>query len=813
MGFENLMPIFSKLQETIFQSDFNEIDFPSMAIVGSQSSGKSSIIENIVGKDFLPRGTGIVTRRPLIIQLINFKLNEQSEFESPLSSNSISSNLNEIYSLSTSVSSITDERILKEVSTNKNMRNDESIFSLTSTSEWGEFCHLPGKKFFDFSEIKNEIEEETRRVAGKNKEISSLPINLKIFSNKVVNLTLIDLPGLTKIPVGDQPTDIENQIKRLILEYISRSNCIILAVLPANVDLANSESLKLARLVDPVGKRTLGILSKLDLMDHGTNALEIIKGNLYPLKLGFIGVINRSQYDIDNNKSMKDFLEFEHEFFKKNHVYNSVIDKCGIQNLARILNSILMNHIKEKLPEIRSNLYSLLSIKEKELSMFGPSYSILNETKETRSAKFLTIMTRFSNSFINSIDGIFPQGITTNELCGGARIYFIFNEIYGSKLSLINPMKNLNFDDIKTAIKNSTGSRPSLFVPESAFDLLVKPQINLLEDPSRHCVELIYEELMKIVHLCSHDDRSELKNYPIFQEKLLEVVNDLLKERLGPTIKYVESLIEIQKSYINTNHPNFIGPAKAMSLIIQEYQNCNNFEKKKNHNMSLDLVSKNTAKNKGLDLNLEDDIANIDINDNDHDLINENVSLLKSDTGKQQFHYDSFLNYFFGKESYSNQSNLQSQLKSGSFLSNNLIKQHSVNHNDLNSLSLHDLQIPASKTENFNHEYGNSLFKSENQINQFDEKERLECELIRRLIISYFQIVREIIQDQVPKSIMCLLVNYIKDNIQNRLVVKLYNETLISELLIEDKGIEEQRNKCIKSIESYKKALKVIEIL
>jgi len=69
----------------------------------------------------------------------------------------------------------------------------------------------------------------------------------------VLNLTLIDLPGLTKVPIGDQPADIENQIKAMIFQFIKRENCLILAVTPANTDLANSDALKLAKEVDSQG--------------------------------------------------------------------------------------------------------------------------------------------------------------------------------------------------------------------------------------------------------------------------------------------------------------------------------------------------------------------------------------------------------------------------------------------------------------------------------------------------------------------------------------------------------------------------------
>jgi dynamin 1-like protein len=113
-----------------------------------------------------------------------------------------------------------------------------------------------------------------------------------------------------------------------------------LAVSPANVDLVNSEALKLARQVDPQGKRTIGVLTKLDLMDHGTNALEILSGRVYPLKLGFIGVVNRSQQDIQGNKSLADALKAEAEFFKYHPAYRNMAHRCGTQFLAKSLNIV-----------------------------------------------------------------------------------------------------------------------------------------------------------------------------------------------------------------------------------------------------------------------------------------------------------------------------------------------------------------------------------------------------------------------------------------------------------------------------------------
>lgn len=347
----------------------------------------------------------------------------------------------------------------------------------------------------------------------------------------------------------------------MISEYIAKPNSIVLAVSPANVDIVNSEALKLARHVDPLGRRTIGVLTKVDLMDHGTNALDILSGRVYPLKLGFVGVVNRSQQDIQGNRPMEDALKAETEFFRHHPAYRNIAARCGTQFLAKTLNQTLMAHIRERLPDIKARLNTLMGQTQQELASYGDMHF---SGKEHRGSMILQLMTRFATSFISSIDGTSTE-ISTKELSGGARIYYIFNSVFGSSLESIDPTCNLSALDIRTAIRNSTGPRPSLFVPEMAFDLLVKPQIKLLEIPSQRCVELVYEELIKICHTCGS---TELSRFPRLQAKLIEVVSDLLRERLGPASSYVESLISIQRAYINTNHPNFLGAAAAMSHVV-----------------------------------------------------------------------------------------------------------------------------------------------------------------------------------------------------------------------------------------------------
>ncbi|KAF6840132.1 dynamin-related protein [Colletotrichum plurivorum] len=802
---DDLLTTVNKLQDLVFNTIGNDsLDLPQIVVVGSQSAGKSSVLENIVGRDFLPRGSGIVTRRPLILQLINVPEDEsaadplQDPYRSP---------------------------------------------DVARRSEWAEFHHIPNRRFTDFSDVKREIENETSRVAGNNKGINRQPINLKIYSPHVLNLTLVDLPGLTKVPIGDQPTDIEKQTRNLISEYIAKPNSIILAVSPANVDIVNSEALKLARHVDPLGRRTIGVLTKVDLMDHGTNALDILSGRVYPLKLGFIGVVNRSQQDIQGNKPMEEALKAESEFFRHHPAYRNIAIRCGTHYLAKTLNTTLMAHIRERMPDIKARLNTLMGQTQQELASYGDMHF---SGKEHRGSLILQQMTRFATSFISSIDGTSTE-ISTKELCGGARIYYIFNSVFGMSLESIDPTSNLSALDIRTAIRNSTGPRPSLFVPEMAFDLLVKPQIKLLEIPSQRCVELVYEELIKICHTCGS---TELSRYPRLQAKLIEVVSDLLRERLGPTSSYVESLISIQRAYINTNHPNFLGAAAAMSNVVSNKQER---ERKRLIQEERERREKRRLKElgaNGADMPEEDEETTVadkadstalrkqaskgarslspGVRENGTPGLNTALNGARS-ASPSRFNgqglggaRDSFLTYFFGKDGASPIGAAQGM----SPMPNSSIARHVSQSSEPTfsqsirrpeeKLALRTPVQPAAREDEL--EFGKSSrsidfgapFGATGGEPAMTEREAMETELIRALISSYFNIVRESIADQVPKAVMHLLVNHCKDVVQNRLVSELYKEALFEELLYEDDGVKKEREKCEKLLQTYREAAKII---
>ncbi|PSS23324.1 hypothetical protein M430DRAFT_96680 [Amorphotheca resinae ATCC 22711] len=520
-----LITLVNKLQDVFTTVGVqNPIDLPQIVVVGSQSSGKSSVLENIVGRDFLPRGTGIVTRRPLVLQLIN---------RAPAAKTN---------------------GLKDEVNTDSDKE--------ANVDEWGEFLHIPGQKFYDFNKIRDEIVKETEAKTGRNAGISPAPINLRIYSPNVLTLTLVDLPGLTKVPVGDQPRDIERQIREMVLKQISKPNAIILAVTGANTDLANSDGLKLAREVDPEGQRTIGVLTKVDLMDEGTDVVDILAGRIIPLRLGYVPVVNRGQRDIDNRKPITAALDNEKNFFENHKAYRNKSSYCGTPYLARKLNLILMMHIKQTLPDIKARIQASLQKYSAELqslgdSMLGNSANIV-----------LNIITEFSNEWRTVLEGNNTE-LSSVELSGGARISFVFHELYSNGIKAVDPFDQVKDVDIRTVLYNSSGSSPSLFVGTAAFELIVKQQIRRLEEPSLKCVSLVYDELVRI--LTQLLGKQLFRRYPQLKEKFHAVVIAFFKKVMDPTNKLVKDLVSMESCYINTGHPDFLNGHRAMAIVNERH--------------------------------------------------------------------------------------------------------------------------------------------------------------------------------------------------------------------------------------------------
>ncbi|KAJ7317210.1 hypothetical protein JRQ81_003372 [Phrynocephalus forsythii] len=323
---------------------------------------------------------------------------------------------------------------------------------------------------------------------------------------------------------------------------------------------------------------------------------------------------------------------------------------------------LLMHHIWDCLPERPTRVNVLTAHSQSVLQSYG-------QPTEDKKATMLQIIIKFATEYCNAIEGT-TRNLETSELCGGARICYIFHKTFGHTLESMEPLAGLTTLDILTAIRNATGPRPALFVPEVSFELLVKRQIKRLEEPSLRCVELVHEELQRIIQHCPTYNTQELLRFPKLREAIVEVVTGVLRRRLPITNEMVHNLVAIELAYINTMHPDFF----------------------------------------------------------DTSLVSASVSGSK----------------------------------------------------------------PMPTTQ------------------RLSQREQRDCEVIRRLVESYFLIVRKSIQDSIPQTIMHFLVNYVKDHLHSELVGQLYKSQRLDTLLAESEDVAQQRNEVANMLKALQRASQTI---
>uniref|UniRef100_A0A8C9VNL3 Myxovirus (influenza virus) resistance G n=1 Tax=Scleropages formosus TaxID=113540 RepID=A0A8C9VNL3_SCLFO len=279
-----------------------DLALPSIAVIGDQSSGKSSVLEALSGVA-LPRGSGIVTRCPLELKLRKLKGGVQWR----------------------------------------------AVISYREESA----------EFFDPMQVEQYVKKAQNELAGEGVGICEELISLEISSPDVCDLSLIDLPGIARVPVRGQPDNIADQIRSLILKVISKGETINLVIVPCNVDIATTEALKMAQEVDPEGKRTLAILTKPDLVDKGTekSVLDIVHNKVIPLSKGYLIVKCRGQQQINDRISLTEASRIERDFFRRHEYFSSLLyeDKATIHKILKSL-PLLSEQIKKQLWDTKKEL-------------------------------------------------------------------------------------------------------------------------------------------------------------------------------------------------------------------------------------------------------------------------------------------------------------------------------------------------------------------------------------------------------------------------------------------------------------------------
>jgi len=505
-----------------------EPELPRLVVVGTQSSGKSSLLNGFLAADILPLGEQMVTRAPLNLQLVH-----------------------------------TPEPA--------NMRAEFGEFA---SGAWVPTTSIP-LAFPDptpaqLTRIRECIEAQTEARAGSRKAVSSTPIFLRYFSPNVPNLSLVDLPGLTMTALTDhgQPKDIKQQIRQMVSAYIAPERTIILMVCAARPDLEADPALELVKEYDPTGARTVGVLTKVDLMNQGTDVSQYLTGAVpsdLRLALGYFAIRNRSPAESKGPDALTVVGGFraEAEYFSRHPAYSQLPSaaaaRMGVPLLSRFLSRVLLQHLKQHLPGIVAEISQLTSETERNLALLGPA---VPADEAGKGSLIQTLVAGFCRDFVGALVE------KRADIKTGRRIKDAFVRLQ-TQLTEVAPFTTDKFPDayLIEAAKDCEGNHLSFPIPpiELLEHMLQHPDhrpIRQLLEPSLVCLAAVHDELLALTNQLLHTPA--LGRFPALQARIREEVGAMLQSARTLTQAKVEELIDMEEAYISTDDQSFLNELAAV---------------------------------------------------------------------------------------------------------------------------------------------------------------------------------------------------------------------------------------------------------
>ncbi|KAL6907571.1 hypothetical protein ACP4OV_002610 [Aristida adscensionis] len=466
------------------------IQLPTIVVVGDQSSGKYSVLESLAGIS-LPRGQGICTRVPLVM-----RLQDDPTADSP--------------------------RLQLEYSSGR----------VVATTE---------------AKVAEAINAATAEIAGSGKGISDAPITLVLRKRGVPDLTLVDLPGITRVPVQGQPEDIYDQIARIIKDYISPKESIILNVLSATVDFPTCESIRMSQQVDRTGERTLAVVTKVDKNPEGL--LEKVTMDDVNIGLGYVCVRNRI------GDETYDQARVEEERLFKYHPLLSKIDKSmvGIPVLAQRLMQIQASIIAKCLPDIVKQINDRLKRSSSELDQMPPDLSNVADAVRV----FFHIVKQVCTSLEKIlVRGEFDEYPDEREFHGTARIAEMLTA-HAKKLPAQCPRSSdeLFLMEEVHILEETKGVNLPNFLPRSAFLVMLKKKVETVDQVPQDLVNGVWEYVEDLVMkiLLKHCD-----NFPQLLSSCRRAVQTLMDKARARSAQHVRELMEMELVADYTANPDYM---------------------------------------------------------------------------------------------------------------------------------------------------------------------------------------------------------------------------------------------------------------
>ena len=510
-------------------SELQMPEVPRLVVVGTQSSGKSSLLNGIMAADILPLGEQMVTRAPLNLQLTH----------EPDAS-----------AMRAEFGQFRDGQWVVE----------ESIA-----------LACPDPTSAQMAQIRRAIESQTEARAGTQKGVSTEPIFLRLFSPHVPNLSLVDLPGLTMtaLTAQGQPKNIKEQIRNMVSSYIAPQRTIILMVCPARSDLEADPAVELCREHDPNGSRTVGVLTKVDLMNTGTSIVHYLS-NAVPsdlqLSLGYFAVKMRGP--AEKALSVREGFGSEADYFASHATYGRpravFAERLGVPHLSTFLSRVLLQHLRQHLPSILGEVMALHQATERQLTELGPA---VPSDDASRSALVQNVCASFCREFVGALVE------KRADVKTGRKIKDAFTALQ-AQLKAVQPFDQSEFSDeyLLDAVKDCEGNHLSFPIPpiELLEHMITHPErrpLRKLLPPCLCCLSDVHEELRALCQRLLH--QGQLSRFPNLQAKMREQVEALLDRERQLTLTKLDELVSMEEAYVYTDDPEFLAElAGAVKKLV-----------------------------------------------------------------------------------------------------------------------------------------------------------------------------------------------------------------------------------------------------
>lgn len=366
--------------------------------------------------------------------------------------------------------------------------------------------------------------------------------------------------------VDSQDRNAIREVTDLIQSYVVQDRTIMLVVVPATQDVATIEALEWAARADPTGQRTIGVITKPDLIDDGaeTEVAAVLSNQRKPLKLGYVMVKNRSQREVEANVNPDEARRSEESFFAEHPVFSSMDHSLfGVQNLVAKLTDVLVGRVYDALPGMRSEISDLLERANKELEALGGG---AGTTPAEANMTLMRIMFEYNNLLTESTAGRYVDKRLWKR---NVRLYTRVRDMYDKFKSAVESTRppfegdSRFIDAVEKDIQNSRGRELPGFLNPRIFEARVAQYV---EDWRGASNKLVSEVRRLVSEVANEILRTIAPEFPGLRNRMQDIITEVLKRLEDETRTEIEAVFEREVGQPFTMNDQFLNKVNAKRL-------------------------------------------------------------------------------------------------------------------------------------------------------------------------------------------------------------------------------------------------------